>query len=768
MSDEPTSRSFAEIIRANVFTRFNAILGSLLVVILIVGPPQDGLFGIVLVANVLVGIVQETRAKRSLDRLAVLTAPKARVVRSEGVVDCLVGAVAVGDVLVLDAGDQVVVDGVIVATEHLDVDESLLTGESEAVEKHEGDEVLSGSFAVAGHGRYRATRVGRDAYGRRLAAEARAFQLVNSELRAGIDRILQLVTWAILPISALLISSQLYSHDSISEAVRGVVAGVGAMIPEGLVLLTSMAFAASVIRLARQRVLVQELSAVEVLARVDVVCLDKTGTLTESELLVTGVEPVSGASLEAINAALGAFAMAEAKPNATLRALAAALPTTSVAPPLEVIPFSSATKWSAVDCGEGGAWVLGAPEFVLAGHSSPTITNRVQQLAADGARVVLIARAPSGLRGEELPPDVEPAALVALAERIRDEAAATLAFFAAEGVTVKVLSGDHPSTVAAVATRVGLHAGVPVDARELPADGDELADALETSTVFGRVTPHQKKAMITALQSRGHVVAMTGDGVNDVLALKAADLGIAMASGSPASRAVAPVVLLDSSFAALPQVLAEGRRVIANVEQVANLFVTKTVYAALLALVVGLSRVPFPFLPRHLTIISSLTIGIPAFFVALAPNTRRSVPGFVPRVLRFAVPAGVVAAGATFAAYAIARTDDGASLGQARTTATAALFCVGLSVLAILVRPLTPAKRLLLSSMVAAFVTIIALPATREFFDLSLPTPMVALATGVVVVLANVALAARLIPRVLRPNGPTRETPLVAQLQHDS
>ncbi len=739
---EPTSRPFAEILRANVFTRFNAILGTLLAVILVVGPFQDALFGVVLVANTLIGIVQETRAKRSLDRLAVLTAPRARIVRSGTVIERPVGEVVIDDVLVLDPGDQVVADGVLLAAEHLEIDESLLTGEAEPLAKAPGDELLSGSFAVAGHGRYRATRVGRDAYARRLAAEARSFQLVHSELRDGIDRILRVVTWLLVPIAVLLVWSQVLSHDSLPEAVRGSVAGVGAMIPEGLVLLTSLAFAAGVIRLARQRVLVQELNAIEVLARVDVVCLDKTGTLTENELLVTGIELVGADSNQDVSAALAALANAETRPNATLVAIAKAQPVTNAPAVRGTVPFSSARKWSAVDCALGGAWVLGAPEILMVGQDQPTVARRVEELAGGGARVVLMARAPSGLRGEDLPPDLSPAALVVLEERIREEARSTLDFFAAEGVTVKVLSGDHPATVASVATRVGLDAGVPFDARELPEDEVELADAVETAMVFGRVTPHQKRAMIAALQSKGHVVAMTGDGVNDVLALKTADLGVAMASGSPASRAVAPVVLLDNSFAGLPAVLAEGRRVIANIEQVAKLFVTKTVYASLLALAIGVARLPFPFLPRHLTIISSLTIGVPAFFLALAPNTRRTRPGFVARVLRFAGPAGVVAAAATFTAYALARAEHGVGLAEARTTATAALFGVGLWVLTILARPPTIRRRVLVLAMLAAFLMLMALPPTRAFFDLSLPGPLIVFATFGVVAAADLAIEA--------------------------
>lgn len=732
---EPTSRRVVDIVKANVLTRFNAILGVLLLVILVVGPLQDALFGIVLVANTLIGIVQELRAKRTLDRLALLIAPEARLVRSGAEVDVPVGDIVVGDIVLVRSGDQVVVDGAVVEADHLELDESLLTGESEAVMKDQGDQVLSGSFVTSGSGRYRATHVGSEAYARRLAAEARAFQPVRSELREGIDRILRGVTWLLVPAAALLVSSQLVSHATLDGALRGSVAGLGSMIPEGLVLLTSLAFAAAVVRLARRRVLVQELSAVEVLARVDVVCIDKTGTLTEPELSLREVRLVGQVPGGDVDDALGALASAEPTPNATLRAVAAVCPAPGWRPTGSV-PFASVRKWSAVD-GGGGAWVLGAPDVIASGSDLAHFADQLGDLTAAGNRVLLLAHA-DRLDADRLPPGLAPAALVILEERLREDARATVEHFASEGIAVKVISGDHPGTVAAVARRLGLDPGVPVDTRCL--DDAELAAAAASGTVFGRVSPHQKRDMVRALQAQGHVVAMTGDGVNDVLALKAADLGVAMASGSGASRAVAPIVLLDSSFSALPSVLAEGRRVIANVEQVANLFVTKTVYAAALALAVGVARWPFPFLPRHLTIISSLTIGVPAFFLALAPNTRRSVPGFASRVLGFALPAGIVAAAATFTAYALARSEAAVTSEQARTVATATLMGVGLWVLGILSRPFTAGRRLLVLTMAATFLGLVAVPTTRSFFDLALPAPALAFAVVGVVTTASMAL----------------------------
>ncbi len=732
-----TSRTIGAILRANVFTRFNAILGSLLVVILVVGPIQDALFGVVLVTNALIGIVQEMRAKVTLDRLALLSTSRATVVRSGEVIEIDRDDVVLDDLLRVGPGDEIVVDAVVVESTGFEADESLLSGESEPVQKQAGDEVLSGSFVAGGSAFVRAVRIGTDAYAARFRDEAQRFSLVRSELRSGIDLILRYVTFLMIPAAALLVGSQIVSNESVPDAVRGSVAGVGSMIPEGLVLLTSVAFAAGVVRLGRQHVLIDELAAIEGLARVDVLCLDKTGTLTEGRLSVTAYEPLG--PVDGMPA-LGALAAADPTPNASLRALIDVHPD----PGWEVIdrvPFTSARKWSAIDAGADGTWILGAPDVLLTASAGPdpSLAARVETLAASGRRVLLVATT-ARLDGERLPDRVEPVALVVLEERIRPEAADTVAWFGAEGVSLRVISGDHPATVAAVATRVGIDVGAgPVDAGQLPDDPDELQAVMERHRVFGRVTPTQKQAMVHALQAAGHVVAMTGDGVNDVLALKDADLGIAMGSGSAATRAVGRVVLLDDSFARLPSVVAEGRRVIANIERVANLFLTKTVYATLLAVAVGVARLPFPFYPRHLTIVSSLTIGIPAFFLALAPNPARAHLGFVGRVLRFAGPAGAVAAVATFSGYAVARDQPGVGLDESRTTATLVLFFVALWVLGILARPYTPFRRFLVGSMVAAFVLALAIPGIRHFFALALP-PVVVLLAGVGV--AGIACAA--------------------------
>jgi cation-transporting ATPase E len=718
-SRERTSRTYGEIIRANVFTRFNAILGVMLVVILSVGEIQDATFGVILIANSLIGIIQEVRAKHQLDALAVTVAPRLHVVRDATTIEIPVEAIVLDELCELRTGDQVPVDGVVRSVAGLEIDESLLTGESDAVAKDPGDEVLSGSFVVAGMGRFQATRVGDDAYARQLAAEARRFTLVKSELVAGINTLLRYIQYALFPVAGLLLWRQLDTRE-VEGALTSVVAGVVGMVPEGLVLLTSLAFGIATVTLARRNVLVQELPAVEVLARVDVVCLDKTGTLTEGDVVFDRLEGI-GHDLDDAAGALGALAADENR-NATLGAVAQAFDDPGWER-VSVVPFSSARKWSAASFTNHGSWIFGAPEMVLASFASEhAARSRADELAAAGNRVLVLASCAGELEREVLPEELEPIALVLLAEKVRPDAADTLAYFADQGVSLKVISGDNPRTVGSVARTVGL-AGADdvIDARDLPEDEAELAEVLEQHSVFGRVTPQQKRAMVGALQSKGHVVAMTGDGVNDALALKDADIGVAMGSGAAATRAVAQLVLLDGRFATMPGVVAEGRRVIANIERSANLFVTKTVYAILLAVAVVVTGWRYPFLPRHLTIVSTFTIGIPGFFLALAPNRRRYLPGFLERVVRFCVPAGLVAGTASLVTYAIARYEEHLSLRESRTTTTLVLVAVGLWVLVILARPFTLWKAFLVGSMVGAVALVLVIEPLRDFYALELP-----------------------------------------------
>ena len=722
-----SSRSIGEIVRANLFTRINAIIGVLFVIILSVGPIQDALFGGVIIANTLIGMIQELRAKKTLDQLAVIGEARPHVRRDGVVTEMQPSAIVLDDVIELGSGDKVVVDGVVVEADGLEIDESLLTGEADPVHRELGEPVMSGSFVVAGDGAFRATKVGREAYAAQLAEEASRFTLVNSELRNGINKILKFVTYAIIPTGiALIISQFVVNEDDLSEAIRRMVAGLVPMVPEGLVLLTSMAFAVGVIRLGRQQCLVQELPAIEGLARVSVVCLDKTGTLTEGAMDVVEVRTLAADA--PIADVLGALGSAEERPNASLQAIIDAYPAPAGWTKTATAPFSSARKWSGATftepSGASSTWLLGAPDVLLrAGHEA---LAKADELGAQGLRVLLLAACSVSIDDalaspQRLGEHLTPSALVVIEQRLRPEAPDTLRYFAEQGVQAKVISGDNAVSVGAVAGKLGIAGSDhPVDARTLSTERDALADQLESNAIFGRVNPQQKRDMVHALQSRGHNVAMTGDGVNDVLALKDADIGVAMGSGSAATRAVAQIVLLNNSFSSLPSVVAEGRRVIGNIERVANLFLTKTVYAVILAVVVVITQVPYPFLPRHLTLISTLTIGVPAFFLALAPNTERARRGFTRRVLRFAIPAGTIAAAATIASYMHARSYYDGFLEAETSAATLTLFLVALWALAIIARPYTWWRILLVLAMGAGFALVLTVPWLQDFFQLDL------------------------------------------------
>ncbi|MDX3385134.1 cation-translocating P-type ATPase [Streptomyces niveiscabiei] len=733
-----SSRTFGEIVRANVFTRFNAIIGVLWLITLVVAPIQDGLFGFVILANTGIGIVQEWRAKKTLDSLAVIGEARPTVRRDGAAVEVGTSEIVLDDLIEIGPGDKIVVDGACVEADGLEIDESLLTGEADPVVKRPGDQVMSGSFVVAGGGAFRATKVGREAYAAQLAEEASRFTLVHSELRTGISTILKYVTWMMIPAAIGLVITQLVvKENDFKDSVARTIGGIVPMVPEGLVLLTSVAFAIGVIRLGRQQCLVQELPAIEGLARVDTVCLDKTGTLTEGGMDVTELRVLDGHDESYVRQVLGALGESDPRPNASLQAVIDAYPDAEDWRCTESLPFSSARKYSGASFSEAGGesstWLLGAPDVLLSA-SAPALAE-TERLNEQGLRVLLLARTARDLGDPDVAVGVEPAALVVLEQRLRPDAAETLRYFADQNVQAKVISGDNAVSVGAVAGKLGL-SGKAVDARQLPSDREEMAKALDEGTVFGRVTPQQKREMVAALQSRGHTVAMTGDGVNDVLALKDADIGVSMGSGSEATRAVAQIVLLNNSFATLPSVVAEGRRVIGNITRVATLFLVKTVYSVLLALLVVCWQVEYPFLPRHLTLLSTLTIGIPAFFLALAPNKERARPHFVRRVMRYSIPGGVIAAVATFTSYLIARHYyTGADALDAETSAaTLTLFLVSMWVLAIVARPYTWWRVLLVATMGLSFLVVLAVPWLQHFFALKLVgTTMPWIAVGIAV-----------------------------------
>ena len=701
-----TSRSVASIIRENVLTLFNAIIVGASIIVLLFGDLRDGIFGGVMVINAVIGIVSELRAKRTLDSLAIVDAPQASVLRDGTVSVIAARDVVIDDVIELTLGDQVSVDGTVLASAGLEIDESLLTGESRPVKKKVGDELLAGTSVVAGSGRMIATAVGERVYAQGLSEQARAYTRTISEIQVSINRVLQVVSIMLLPIVAL----TFYSQNRIAGGTGGdwrfalvlSVASVIGMIPQGLVLLTSMNFAIGSATLARRGVLVQELPAVEVLARVDCLCLDKTGTLTTGGIRVREVDVVSGE--EAVVRRALATAASD-RTNATAEAIWGFLDEEALAGAQEraewTVPFSSARKWSAWGT-DSESWILGAPEFVIdeAVAANADILEQVRGFARGGSRVVALVHSDAVVADDELPTSREVAAIVVLEEDLREDAAETLDYFRSQGVHVRVISGDNPTTVGALATQAGLTApdGSParlMDARDLPEDltSEEFIDAIENHDVFGRVTPEQKRAMVGALQARDHCVAMTGDGVNDALALKDADLGIAMGNGTQATKAVAQIVLV--------------------------LFLAKTTYAAVLVIVTALVGWRYPFLPRQFSYIDSLTIGIPAFFLALWPNPRRYVPGFLGRTLSLAMPTGFILAAAALTAFGIV---DGPPQARESTAAILSLMSGAIWLLVITSRPLSTWKWVLLICVTSATIGGVFIPPVFHFFSMVTPS----------------------------------------------
>jgi len=689
---ETSSRSVSSIVAGNVFTLFNAIIGAFFVLDLGLGLYADSLFGLIAVINSYIGIRQELKAKRTLDELAVLVAPHAKVVRDGAVVSLLAEEIVPGDVIAVEPGDQLVADGEVIRTRGMTIDESLLTGESDGVRKGLGERALSGSFCISGSGYYLVDAVREESYAGRLAGEARAFRHPPSPLQGEVNQVIVACLYVMAPLAVLLILTLKLRSTGIEEAAQTATAGLVTLVPEGLVLLMSVTFAVAAVRLANRKTLVQQMSATESLAAVDTICVDKTGTLTDGELRLVGVEVAEGLEPAAAHAALARFAASAGDRNRTLETIAEHYPGEAAHVSGEV-PFSSEWKWSGLRI-DSTSYVLGAPDVLSTAGAltlPPGLTRRLGQETAAGRRVVAFGEASEPLPtepSEQAAPRLAPVALVVLEETLRPDAAATVATMREEDVDLKLISGDAKATVTAVAQAVGVPADAGViEGTELPEEREALAEAALRNTVFCRIKPEQKRDLVAALADSGRYAAMIGDGVNDVPALKRARMAVAMGSGAQVTKGVADVVLLDDEFARLPEAVGEGRRIARNIHRLGRLYLTKTVYAAALILLVAIPGFAFPFLPRHLTLAAFLTIGIPSFVLALAPSDGPLYRGRLLRALAaFAVPAGIATALGSILSFFLVDTVFGGSLEAGRTAATTTLIVLGLSFVLLLER----------------------------------------------------------------------------------
>lgn len=715
------ARTFGQILRANLFTSFNAINVVLAVIIILAGSPKNAIFVGVILINTLIGVAQELRAKDILEKLSVISMAQAKVLRNGEINEIPIDNIVLDDVLYLETGMQVLADAEVIENNGLEVDESMLTGESDAIGKREGDALLSGSFIVAGECYARVNKVGKETYSSSLAEEAKQFKITNSELQSAINKIFKVLLWIIIPLTILLTVTQLRVPDATwQSAAIGTVSGIIGMIPEGLVLLTSATFIVSIIKLSKFDTLVQELCATEVLARVDVLCLDKTGTLTQGDLKLSEIKVIGDTDKLEVDRALAALVHNLPSKNPTQKAILDKYKEYDQnLKCIDKIPFSSKRKWGGLTFeGDLGSWILGAPEVIL-GKEYVFIKNMVEEEAKKGKRVLLLAK----FHGEELSDSllgkIESIALLLIEDIIREAAPDVLDYFNKQGVEVKIISGDSPVTVSEVARRAGVQSwNKYVDARELPEDDDEFKNLVKDTTVFGRVTPHQKKKIVTALQEMDHTVAMTGDGVNDVLALKASDCGIAMANGSDATKAVAQLVLMKSDFSALPKVLEEGRKQINNLERVSELFLSKTIYSILLAFVCSVMFLPYPILPIQLSLVGSCAIGIPAFFLAMLPSTGGVKKGFLTRVITVSIPNGIILAGFTVGTFLISLAL-GVGMQQSRTLALLMFAGISMVILFRVAKPLTNFKAVLCLSMFGIMILAFITPIGRYIFSLT-------------------------------------------------
>lgn len=715
---ESPTKSDKQIIRENLLTYFNLIFVVLAVCLLLVGDWRDITFLFIVAANAVIGIVQQIRSKRTIEKLSLLSVSKVRAVRDGSLTDLPVDQLVREDIVELTAGCQIPADGPVL-TGQIQVNEALITGEADAIAKGPGDQLRSGSFVISGKCRFRLEQVGVDSYAAKLTLAAKKDAGPGkSEMMRSLDRLIRFIGIVLVPIGAALFYTQFVTQDlGLRQSVVSTVAALIGMIPEGLFLLTSVALAVSVVRLARNRTLIHEMSAIETLARVDVLCVDKTGTVTCPQMQVREVVPLDAAAwTEAeIADALGAFYRVLEPDNDTARAIAEKFSYGPAWPSRETVPFSSATKWSAVNFAGRGAYVIGAPEYVLGGELVP-LEKQIRSYTEQGCRVLLLAQCDRAEEGR-LHGLVLPMALLVLENPLRPGAAKTFAYFHEQGVRVKVISGDDPVTVSAIAKQAGIQSAERwIDARELKTDAD-IARAVRQYAVFGRVVPNQKRKIVRALQSQGRTVAMTGDGVNDVLALKDADCGVAMASGADAACQVAQLVLLDSDFSAMPKVVAEGRRVINNIQRASALYLVKNILSFFLAIITLFADFPYPFVPIQLTLISSLTIGIPSFFLALEPNHDLVHGKFLHNVFRKSFPGGLTAIFVVLFSelfvYALHL-----SIGELSTICVVIMAINCLMVIYYAARPMDLKRTVMLASMTTAMV--IAVVFFGDLFSLSL------------------------------------------------
>lgn len=718
-----SSRSYVSIVRANVLTVFNLLLAAFGAVTLVFGDARDALFLGIIVANSSVGIFQEARAKRALDRLASLVAPRATVQRDGLRREVTTDEIVVGDLVLLAPGDRVAADGVLLSASDLRLDESILTGESQAAERTLGEQVYSGAFVVEGTASFRVTAVGESSFAARITGEARSFRHPRSPLELAVNRLLYVLVALVVTLGLLLGFALYHRHVSAYTAISTATAGVVTLVPEGLMVLVSLTYAAAAVRMSRRGVLTQQLNAIESLASVDTICIDKTGTLTDKALRVIELVPAAGGVEEPLRHALAALAAGSSTRNTTMRAIADAYPTPARVAAAEV-PFASRRRWSAVELPEG-TFYLGAPGRVPV-DGLGSIAERLQ---SEGRRVLAVAQGAEPLprTPSDLPPaGLGPLGLVVMAEELRPRVKDAIAFLREQSVEIKVLSGDAPQTVAAIARDVGIPVDQVADGEEIPQDGAALREFALRATVVGRISPQGKQAVVRALQDQGRYVAMLGDGVNDVPALKSARLAIAQGSGTQMARSVSDLVLISGDFGTVPPLVAEGRRALRNLQRVAKLYVTKSAFAAFLILTIGIGSDAYPLLPRHLSLAGSLTIGIPTFFLALAPSSGPwRTAGFVRAVSRFAVPAGFVTGTGVVAAYLFARHDLDLSVADSRTVALTTLIANGLYLVISLEAGGSARRSTLVAAMCSAmagvYVLTLLLPATAGFFQLTAP-----------------------------------------------